>query len=394
MKKVEDILEAGLCLGCGLCETIAGREKCEMVISEAGFYRPHFKEAISKEENQLIVSSCPGVSVEGDGHTGIWGNVLDVTESWSTDPVLRKKSATGGVISALAIYLLESRKVDAILQVGLKEGNWLHNELLVSRNKEDVFRNAQSRYAPALVFDKIKDILDAGSEVFGFIGKPCDIAGIKNFITLHPQYQDRVKYTLAIFCAGIPSYNATATLVANAEKDIDPISLKYRGDGWPGEFEARFPDGQSFKTSYNDSWGKVLGRTLGIRCKICPDGIGLLADISTGDSWNTKDGYPDFTDADGRNFCLIRTNDGKELYDAAVSSNYITSREMEVGDIKNIHRYQYNRRIFSSWRILAMQILTKRLIKYRGIGLSSIILKISPVRGLKEFVGTLKRYRN
>lgn len=394
MKNVENIIKSGLCLGCGLCEAIVGKSKCEMVINEAGFYRPNFKTSITEIENQQILDSCPGIHIDGNGHKGIWGNILDVTESWSTDPVLRKKSATGGIISALAIYLLESGKADAILQVGVKNGNWLHNELLISRTRTDVLRNAQSRYAPALIFDRIKQILDASTDVFGFIGKPCDIAGINNFISLNPQYQNRIKYRLAIFCAGIPSYNATSSLVAKAEKDKEPINVKYRGDGWPGEFKAKWQDGSSYSVSYNDSWGKVLGRTLGIRCKICPDGIGLLADISTGDSWNTKDGYPDFTEADGRNFCFIRTEKGKQIYEGAVSSGYISSQKIAVASIRNIHKYQYYRRISATWRIIAMQIITNNLISYRGIGLESIFFKINPYKGFKEFLGTLKRYRN
>jgi coenzyme F420 hydrogenase subunit beta len=392
MKKVQDIIKNDLCLGCGLCEAILGMEKCKMVISEKGFYLPEFLSPVSMKDNDLILNACPGIHIEGDNHKGIWGNIQSVTESWATDQVLRKKSATGGVISALAIYLLESHKVNAILQIGVKEGDWLHNQLLISRTRHDIFNNAQSRYAPALVFDKIIKILDASTDVFGFIGKPCDIAGIKNFISLYPQYEGRIKYTLAIFCAGIPSYNATKTLVAIAEKKDDPISLKYRGDGWPGEFVAKWDDGSSFKASYNDSWGKVLGRTLGLRCKVCPDGIGLLADISTGDSWNTKDGYPNFTEADGRNFCFIRTAKGTELYEGAVAEEYILSKDMAVDNIKTIHQYQYYRRIFSGWRIFAIQFSTKRLLKYNGVGLSNISFKINPLRGLREFAGTLKRY--
>ena len=392
MEKVQDIIKNDLCLGCGLCEAILGQEKCKMVISEMGFYRPEFSSPVSKKENELILNACPGIHIEGDNHKGIWGNIQSVTESWATDQVLRKKSATGGVISALAIYLLESQKVNGILQIGVKEGDWLHNQLLISRTRQDIFNNAQSRYAPALVFDKIIEILDTGPDIFGFIGKPCDIAGIKNFMSLYPQFEGRIKYTLAIFCAGIPSYNATASLVASAEKNEDPVSLKYRGDGWPGEFVAKWADGTSFKASYNDSWGKVLGRTLGLRCKICPDGIGLLADISTGDSWNTKDGYPDFTEADGRNFCFIRTANGKELYEGAVAHEYIVSKDMVIGNIKNMHQYQYYRRIFSGWRILAMQLITKKLLRYNGVGLSNISFKINPLRGLREFAGTLKRY--
>jgi len=391
-RKIDDIINSNLCLGCGLCETIVGKARCEMKISSEGFYRPSFKSKLNEEENNSILTCCPGIHIQGTKHANVWGNVLNVVEAWSTDDTLRKKSATGGVISSFAVYLLESEKVDAILHVGVKKNSWLYNELLVSKTKEDVILNAQSRYAPALVFNKIKDILDASSETYCFIGKPCDIAGIKNFIKVYPQYKYRIKYTLAIFCAGIPSYNATKTLVAEAKVQGEPSFIKYRGDGWPGEFEVRWQTGQSFKISYNESWGKVLGKTLGMRCKICPDGIGLLADISTGDSWNTKNGYPDFTEADGRNFCFIRNQKGNDLFNAAVKAGYLTVKELNITSIKDMHHYQYTRRIFSGWRILAVQLLTVGLLQFKGLGLVYLLPKSNPLKGVKEFVGTIKRF--
>lgn len=393
MKKIHKIIDSGLCLGCGLCEAIAGQEKCEMELSTEGFYRPHFKSAISNNEYKSILDCCPGIHVQGDKHAGVWGNVLSVTEAWATDSKLRKKSATGGIISSLAIYLLESNKVDAILQVGVNKNSWLYNELLVSKTREEIISNAQSRYAPALVFDKIKLLLDSSNEIYGFIGKPCDIAGIKNFIKSNPKYQNRIKYTLAIFCAGIPSYNATKTLISQAQISQEPNFVKYRGNGWPGEFEACWKDGQSYKVSYNDSWGKVLGRTLGLRCKICPDGIGMLADISTGDAWNTKNGYPDFTEADGKNFCFIRTLEGKRLYDDAVQMGYITTKQLDISKIKSMHHYQYSRRVSAGWRIMAVQIFTVGLLKFRNLGILSLMLQKNPLKGMKEFAGTIKRLK-
>lgn len=394
MKRIKKIINSGFCLGCGFCEAIAGHEKCEMIISPEGFYRPNFKSSINKKEIKQILNVCPGINVKGCKNSVVWGNILAATESWSLNNKIRKKSATGGVISSLAIYLLENKKVDAILQVGVKNNSWLYNELLVSRTKEDIFRNAQSRYAPALVFNKIKLILDSSNDTFGFIGKPCDIAGIKNFLEINTQYQNRIKYTLAIFCAGMPSYNATHTLVSKAGIIEEPTFLKYRGEGWPGEFEARWKNGQSLKISYDNSWGKVLGRTLGIRCKICPDGIGMLADISTGDSWNTKDGYPDFKEADGKNFCFIRTKNGNKLYQDAVKAGYISTKEFNVNSLQNIHRYQYSRRIIASWRIMAIQVCTLGFLNFKGLGLIHMIFKVNFFRGIKEFLGTIKRYYN
>lgn len=394
MKRIHKIITSNLCLGCGLCEAIAGRDKCEMFISSDGFYRPHFKTELNNNEIKEILEICPGIHIEGDNHFGVWGNILAVTESWANDNVIRKKSASGGVISALAIYLLESKKVDAILQVGVKKDSWLYNELLVSRTKEDIISNAQSRYAPALIFNNIKTFLNSSNEIYCFIGKPCDIAGMKNFIKISPQFEGRIKYTLAIFCAGIPNYNATKTLISQANISGNPNFVKYRGDGWPGEFEVRWETGQSFKISYNDSWGKILGRALCMRCKICPDGIGMLADISTGDSWNTKDGFPDFKEADGINFCFIRTQNGCKLYQGAVKSGYISTREFKVTSLKNIHRYQYLRRILAPWRITAIQILTLGLLKFKGLGLYRLFFKVNFITGVKEFLGTIRRIYN
>lgn len=392
MKIVQNIVEAGLCLGCGLCEAIVGKEKCEMVISDKGFYQPYFKADIGEDGNRKILASCPAISVQGEAQSGVWGKCLSVVESWSKDSLLRKKSATGGVVSSLAIYLLESKKVDAILQVGLKDRDWLHNELLISRTKDDVIRNAQSRYAPALVFDRIIDIFKSSQESFGFIGKPCDIAGLKNILTLYPEYKSKIKFTIAIFCAGIPSYNASRELVAQAAETEEPVFLKYRGNGWPGDFEVRWESGKFLKVSYNDSWGKVLGRSLGLRCKICPDGIGLLADIATGDSWNTKNGYPDFTEADGRNFCFIRTPEGKEVFERAVELGYVTSNYLNVSKLKEMHRYQYYRRISAGWRIAAVQLFSFGILKFSNLGVNSLMFRKNPLKGVKEFLGTIKRF--
>lgn len=121
----------------------------------------------------------------------------------------------------------------------------------------------------------------------------------------------------------MPSYNASIKAINTFGNTSKPISLQYRGNGWPGYFTVKFEDGTISKMTYNESWGKILGKELGLRCKICPDGIGLLADISSGDSWNTKDGYPDFTESDGRNFCFIRTETGKELFESAIKDGYI-----------------------------------------------------------------------
>lgn len=388
---INKIKKYDLCIGCGLCEAVIGKEVCTMEINDKGFYEPIVNEDLNKKDSKLLKYICPGIHVETTPNKGAWGSMKSICEAWATDKTIRYKAASGGVVTSLAIFLLEHHSVDAILQVGVKAGSYLHNELKVSRTKDDILANAQSRYAPALVFSNIKRILESSSDTYAFIGKPCDIAGIKNYLSLFPKYKDRIKFFISIFCAGMPSYNATERTWKQSGHTDEPISLKYRGEGWPGNFCAKFENGDKYEISYNDSWGKILGKSLGFRCKICPDGIGMLADVAVGDSWNTKDGYPDFTESDGKCFCMIRTDKGLEIMNAARKKGYVDVVEMDINRIQEQQSYQYNRRKLEGWRLLPVMVATCGLINFKGLGIWRQAFTADCVTGMKNMIGTFKR---
>lgn len=388
---ISKIIKYDLCIGCGLCEAVLGKEFCSMELNDKGFYEPIVKEVLDKKESKLLKSVCPGIHVETTPNKGAWGSMKSICEAWAADKAIRHKAASGGVVTSLAISLLEHHEVDAILQVGVKDGSYLYNELKVSRTKEAILANAQSRYAPALVFPNIKNILDSSSDTYAFIGKPCDIAGMKNYLSLFPSYKERIKFFISIFCAGMPSYNATErTWQQSGHKDA-PVSLKYRGDGWPGDFCAKFKNGDKYEISYNDSWGKILGKSLSFRCKICPDGIGMLADVAVGDSWHTKDGYPDFTESDGRCFCMIRTDKGQQIMNEAQTNGYINVVEMNINKIQEQQSYQYNRRKLEGWRLLPVLVLTFGMVHFQGLGIWKQAFTANIITGMKNMIGTLKR---
>ena len=302
MKKLQKIIDAELCLGCGMCQSILGKENCSMKLNAEGRYYPHIKVKANKFEQARILKICPSVCVKGTDSKTVWGKVIEVFDAWSFDEDIRRNASSGGVISALCIYMIEHKLVDSILQIGVRNDSYLYNELKVSKTRNDILNNASSRYAPALVFHNILEIFKSNEDIYAFVGKPCDIACLKNFLEEYPEFSHRVKYFISIFCAGMPSYEGTKELLKLSKHIDEPVSLRYRGDGWPGYFKAYFKDNTYFKVSYNDSWGKVLNKYLNFRCKICPDGIGLSADIAVGDSWETKDGYPNFEEKEGRSF--------------------------------------------------------------------------------------------
>ena len=374
--------------------THGGNDRCKMELGEDGFYYPFMNDSLSHKEKVLVRDTCPAIHIEATPHKGTWGAMKYICQAWSGDDGIRHKAASGGVVTSLAIFLLESNKVDGILQVGVRDDNYLYNELKVSRTREEVIKNAQSRYAPALVFHRIKEILDTDDACYGFIGKPCDMAAMQNFIREFQQYEGRIKFYISIFCAGMPSYNATIQTWQQSGHKDEPIKLKYRGDGWPGNFQADFKDGSTYHISYNESWGEILGKQLGFRCKICPDGIGMLADVSVGDSWNTKNGYPDFTEDDGKCFCMVRSEKGDELLESAAQQGYIEKQSIELNKIQEQQPYQWERRKLVGWRILAVQLYTRGLLSFTGLSIFRQAIKANLWKGIRNSLGTYKRIIN
>ena len=382
-----------MCNGCGLCEAVC--PDVRMRLQDDGFFRPEAS-ATSNGDITTIRKVCPGLNVVSprNGNHSIWGDVVRVCNAWAADTDIRHSSSSGGVTTALAIYLLESGKVDAVLHVGTDDnGDYRSNHLCISHTREHVLKRNASRYAPALVFNHIKQILDSDNSTYAFIGKPCDIAGMQNMVNAFPQYKNRIGYYLAIFCAGIPSFRATEQAINTLEHDAPVKTVRYRGDGWPGYFTVTYTDGTSRRMTYNDSWGKILGKSLAFRCKVCPDSIGLLTDIASGDAWNTRNGYPDFTEGEGRNFCFVRTNRGEQLLRDAVTAGYITEEQLDINEVEQMQRYQHTRRKEVGWRIAAAWFMSGFKVNFQGTGWQRNALRINPLRGFRILMGSAKRYK-
>lgn len=388
--KIGDIKQNSLCLGCGLCEAVI--PDVRMIVNSAGFIVPDIDRSIDGDERTMLNNTCPAINISCiRPKPSSFGNVLGTFEGWANDGLIRFHASSGGVITALGCYLLENRLVNGVIQVRQSPNHYMRNEVFVSRNKSDVIECAASRYAPVSMFKNIIKLLDSSNEKFAFIGKPCDVATVKRLLDIKPEYRPKIEYLISLVCAGTPSYNATEVLIEKGKngKNITPLKVTYRGDGWPGDFKVRYNDKSEFKCNYNDSWGHVLGRNLNFRCKICPDGIGKFADIVVGDSWNTKNGYPDFTEQDGKSFILARTEKGLKLINDATTKGYITISGIAITNLKFMQPYQYQRLLYAGYKLVAAKICIGSLLKISNISLNPAVF----LRGIHSMLGTIKRFK-
>ncbi len=341
------IPESGLCIGCGLCQSLAGPECISMAMTTEGNQRPVVRGRLDDRMVDRIYAVCPGTRVDGLAERlltedtsvdAVWGPFQRIVYAYAADPEVRFQGSTGGVLSALALYLLESRRVDFILHAKASAAHPTWGERHVSFDAAAVMAGAQSRYGPTAPLVDFREILDRGRP-FAFIGKPCDVAALRNYARLDDRVDRLCQFHLAPVCGGFMEPAAMRRFLASlglAEADVTRFS--YRGRGCPGPTRIETADGRVIEKTYLDMWGKDESAWgLPFRCKICPDGIGEAADIAAADTWPGGAPTPESQATDkGTNAVLARTANGRDLLDAAARDGAIVidgeagPREMDV----------------------------------------------------------------
>ena len=95
------------CIGCGLCQSLG---KAELICNQKGYLSP------VKGDEKWLRTVCPagGKQCASMDFNHIWGRIEAVYYGFSADEVLRRQASSGGSLTEIASYLLESKKVDAI----------------------------------------------------------------------------------------------------------------------------------------------------------------------------------------------------------------------------------------------------------------------------------------
>lgn len=391
------IVESELCVGCGLCVGLFGEDTVKLCKNNHDYFTPVELQPLTVEQRVLLSHVCPGVTVRHADYTGkhhpLWGPCLDVSVVHAADANIRYLGSSGGVISALSIYLLETGLVDFVLQIGTSSDNTLYNEVKVSRCREEVLSCAGSRYSPSAPLVTIDDMLNYSGR-FAFVGKPCDVAALRQLGRYDARVQERVVVMLSFMCAGVPTLRGTIEVLKQFGAESHQVaSFRYRGEGWPGFTKAVLKDGTVHQMAYEESWGGILNRHLLLRCKICPDGTGEFADIVGADAWVGKDdGYPDFTEHEGRSLVITRTETGKRIFDLSIKNrSIIKEATMTLEDIIKMQPYQASRKESLLSRLFAMKILANSVPRYDWLTLWRAARHGSLSIHFRSFAGMFKR---
>ena len=398
---IRDVVNYRLCIGCGACAHVLGNDVATMVdIPEVGI-RPRFTRELTSEENLRALAVCPGIRVERPAVAAsaeqtaafdhpLAGHSLGVWEGWASDPQIRVGGSSGGIITALSLYCIEKLAVTSVSHVGMHHEQPWRNQNIVSRNRGDLMRGLGSRYAASAPCLSLADIEAADGSTL-FVGKPCDAAAVALVLKHKPHLRAKIAAVVSFFCAGTPSSAAAAELLRKHGADPQRLqSLNFRGNGWPGRFRAVDGGGNEVASlSYAESWG-ALQRSRGLRCALCADGMGEVADIACGDAWHryADDGNP------GVSVVIARTRRGLEIVEGARQAGYL---ELEPAGVDAILASQGSdagliRRRSDLWaRLAVLRLLRIPHPRYEGFPLLAAWMEIPLHRKLRSLFGTIVR---
>jgi coenzyme F420 hydrogenase subunit beta len=395
---LDEIVRNGLCIGCGLCQSIAGPQRVRLVMTQSGGERPVASVALDDATLHRINETCPGTRIEGadaarlpanEQVDPIWGPWSRMVIGYAGDPAIRDQGSTGGVLTALGRYLVESGEVDFILHVAASREAPMRSRRQISFDAAQVLEGAGSRYGPAAPLVDFLAILDR-NRPFAFIGKPCDVNAVRNLARQDPRVDRLMKYALTFVCGGASDLGKSEEVLRQLGLTEAELTLfRYRGFGNPGPTRLETKDGRAFEITYPEMWADEAGWRIQPRCKICPDAIGEGADIAASDCW--PGGGPTGED-EGFNGILVRTQAGARLFEAALRAGALAI-DREIGprdmDVFQPHQVRKKRAVWA--RLAGMAAAGMATPRVTGLRIEELARENGLAQNLAEARGSRRR---
>lgn len=306
------------CSGCGLCESICPVNAIEIVETK-GFLRPSISEKCIGCGK--CVKYCPGINQRervryADFKYKFYGH--------SKNREVRNEAASGGVTSELIRYLLANKYVDYVITGNCYCCDRNASYALIESDKFDsVYMYSGSNYCPTNLGKAISEISKRNG-VCAIVCLPCLARGIQKLREDDETLNYKIKYVITLLCNHVPSYEATDYLLAKYHIK-SPTYVKYRGNGWFGNFRAYNKDCTEimsipFSEYFVSKFSVLFWQEA---CVGCMDHFGSAADICMGDADFIKYRTPQISN-EGETICFINNEEFVEILQNMKSQEIIS----------------------------------------------------------------------
>jgi len=236
----------------------------------------------------------------------------DMYLAWSSDENILNKTESGGVVTSLLKFTLESKRVDAVLAVKARDGNRYDGIPVLTSDPEEVIATAGALHCVTVNIPRyIKEYLGGAFDMkLAIVVKPCDIRGIIELAKREQIDLDNL-LLIGLNCSGTLSPVVAKKTIAE-EFVTDPLDVAYE-DIEDNKLVIRMKNGTEKANELQKLEEKGYGRRE--NCRRCEIKIPTMADIACG-----KWGVPNNKKA---TFVELCSDKGAELFEEAIKAGYI-----------------------------------------------------------------------
>ena len=331
-QNITTIVSRGWCSGCGTCAAICPQKALTIEYTADGRYIPRLIQG-KCNHCALCMSVCPAANDNYDQlnrfvfggipEDKLLGHYTKCYTGYCADSSLRWKATSGGLITALLLYLLRSGRIDGALVTRINKDDPLKAEPFIARSEDDILASIGSKYVP-IPLNRLLDQILSERGRFAVVGLPCHLHGIRRAEMKNKKLRDKINYHFGLVCSHtISSHGVEFVLEKIGVRPGQIEKLRYRGEGWPGGLRVLLKDKQKkFIANLNSWWSEIFGGFFFSHyyCTLCPDHFNEFSDISFADAW-----LSDIVknDTEGSSIVITRTDRGHDLIQKAVSNGII-----------------------------------------------------------------------
>jgi len=380
----KNVVNKGICVGCGACVALDESGLSEMIDSSSGPI-PKFSNRASIPDN--IETICPGYGCNyPELYVQHYGTVPDrwllghqerVRTGYAADDSIRRLGASGGVLTRVLVYLLESGRVDGVIVAEQGRPSPLQARYRVATTAKEVIDCAQSIYIPVSMIDSLKEIDDEKS--YAMVCLPDQSAALRQMQHLGDKKALQIKYVIGPYVGtSLQPEAINAFLKSNRIDQSDAVtSLKWRAGEWPGYLEIKTESGRmirSKKVYYN----YLIPFYVTQASLQSMDFANEFADLAVGEAWS-----PEFEkEGKGHSVIVTRSTDMEEILSEMIQNNLIEAMVVDPMQATEMHGHMLDFKKRGSY----LRNRWRRVIGLKAPDFGYVPKKISLSRMLVEIV--------
>lgn len=252
-------------------------------------------------------------------------------KGYAADEEIRKNAASGGMITALLVHLLETKQIDGawVTKSHIKDGQ-LSYETFIATTAEEIKSCSSSIYMEMPLLKHIDVVRNFPGKV-AVVLTPCLMRALSAMMETDVSLKEKIVLKLALYCSGNHSDKATLLSLEKAGIPLDGAErIYYRRGFWRGKSSVLYKDGSEKHLSYSKTICAYKNAYFFEKssCMLCQDHFGAESDISFGDIWlkEMKKNPIKHTS------CVIRNEKAYAMYQSAVDAGAIV--DSHISDTK------------------------------------------------------------